>query len=230
VPAKRLLVIEPHSDDGAIAAGGFLLKHREDFQLNFLLAVASDVSLVHTGTVPRNARVSEFEHYCSFLGARWVRPTTPRNQMPLDKDGLLDVFERRELVALIEEGIELVRPHTLIVTGPSFHHDHTAVFEATMAALRPTAGYFPSEVLISENPTYVYATPFASSFQPNTYCQLSEAQLEAKLAMFQECFPSQIRESSNALSPEGIRKWAAYRGIEARSPYAEAFQTLHRAL
>ncbi len=227
---RRLLVIEPHSDDGAISAGGFLLKYREQFEMHFMLVVASDFPLRHSDVMTRDMRLFEFKTYCDLLGANWVQAEAGSYQLPLDKDSMLDIFPRRDLVALIENGIEDVRPDVLILTGPSFHHDHTAVYESTIAALRPTARYFPQEVYFSENPTYVHEGNPMVRFRPDTYCALTQDQVDSKLELFREAFPSQIREADNFLSPEGIRTWARYRGIEARAPYAEAFQTFHRRL
>jgi LmbE family N-acetylglucosaminyl deacetylase len=68
-------------------------------------------------------------------------------------DSRLDLYPRKDLVRLIEEVIADVRPNVLMFSGPSFHHDHTAVYEAVIAATRPTARYFPDEMYILENPT-----------------------------------------------------------------------------
>lgn len=225
---RRLLVIEPHSDDGAISAGGFLTKYRENFDMYFMLVVASDFPLRHREVMTREVRLAEFEAYCAGLNATWVRSEAGDLKLPLDMDSRLDTFPRKDLVALIENGIADVRPDVLMLTGPSFHHDHTAVYEATIAALRPTALFFPQEVYVSENPTYVHEGNPMGRFKPDTYCTLTEEQLEQKLELFKTAFPSQIRDDDNCLSPSGIKTWARYRGIEARSEYAEAFQTFHR--
>ena len=227
---RRVLVIEPHSDDGAISTGGYLLKHRDIFEYYFLLAVASDFPLHHQEVMTRTTRLAEFSMYCDYLGASWVKPVSGAHQMPLDQDSRLDQFSRKDLVALIENGIQEVEPEILFLTGPSFHHDHTAVYEATIAALRPTARFCPDEVYVSENPTYVHQGNPMVRFHPDTYCTLTDAQLDEKMTMFELCFPSQIRSDDNSLSPGGIRSWARYRGIEARAAYAEAFQTFFRRL
>ena len=173
---RRVLVIEPHSDDGAISTGGYLLKHRDIFEYYFLLAVASDFPLHHQEVMTRTTRLAEFSMYCDYLGASWVKPVSGAHQMPLDQDSRLDQFSRKDLVALIENGIQEVEPEILFLTGPSFHHDHTAVYEATIAALRPTARFCPDEVYVSENPTYVHQGNPMVRFHPDTYCTLTDAQ------------------------------------------------------
>ena len=52
---------------------------------------------------------------------------------------------------------------------------------------------------------------------------MNEKEINNKLSIFKNNFPTQIRETGNCLSPEGIKSWARYRGIEARAEYAEAY-------
>lgn len=227
---RRLLMIEPHSDDGVISAGGFMEKFRARYEYHFLLIVASNLPLHHNQILTREQRLDEFARYVNHFEGVWHRGTACDHELPLDMDSLLDTYPRRQLVAQIEKVIDFVRPHVLMCSGPSFHHDHTAVYESVIAATRPTARYFPEEIYILENPTYVHATSPTSRFIPDTYVCLSEEDLKKKLDCFKEYFPSQIREGNNCLSIEGIRSWARYRGIEARTNYAEAFQTYSRII
>ena len=227
---KRLLMIEPHSDDGVISASGFLNKFNENYEYHFVLVVASDLSLHHNKFLTRNQRLAEYEEYVKHFSGIWHRGLDKSSELPLDLDSQLDIFPRRNLVALLEGVISDTCPDVLMCTGPSFHHDHTAVYEAMVAATRPTARFFPQEIYILENPTYVHSINPMNPFHPDTYVSLSEEELEKKLKCFETCFPSQIRENTNYLSLEGIRSWARYRGIEARCQFAEAFQTFIRVV
>ena len=51
---KKVLIIEPHSDDGVIAIGGFLEKYREEYDYYFCLLTASDLNMHHVGKVWMN--------------------------------------------------------------------------------------------------------------------------------------------------------------------------------
>jgi LmbE family N-acetylglucosaminyl deacetylase len=226
---RRLLIIEPHSDDGVISAGGFMEKFRDLYEYHFLLVVASELPLHHNLTQTREQRLDEFARYVDYFSGVWHRNTFEENSLPLDMDSLLDIYPRRQLVAHIEHVIGNVRPHVIMCTGSSFHHDHTAVYESVIAATRPTARHFPEEFYVLENPTYVHSNPM-TKFVPDTYVSLSEDELQKKLDCFTTCFPSQIRAGDNVLSVDGIRSWARYRGIEARTAYAEAFQTFSRII
>jgi LmbE family N-acetylglucosaminyl deacetylase len=227
---KQCLIIEPHSDDGAISIGGFLEKYRNIYDYSFLLVVASDLQLRHSGLLTREQRLEEFQSYVSHFNGKWLMPEIDGLTLPLDSDSLLDVFPRKNLVALLELAVEDSKPDVLMVTGPSFHHDHTAVYEATIAALRPTARFLPQEVYILENPTYVHSGNPLTKFTPDTYVSLDEKEILLKIENFRKFFPSQVRHESNYLSPEGLKAWARYRGIESRTMYAEAFTTFFKKL
>ena len=122
------------------------------------------------------------------------------------------------------------RPDILMIMGQSFHHDHTVVYESVIAATRPTSTFCPNEIYIMENPTYVHSFSSATRVVPDTYIKLTKSDVDDKLDCFKKIFPSQIREKDNCLSPEGIKNWARYRGVEARFEYAEAMQTFLRLI
>ena len=223
---ENLLVIEAHSDDSAISISGLLDKNRHRYHYHFLLLTLSDVMMHHAGLVTRKQRESEYENYVRHFEGTWHR----HPQLPLDADGTLDQVPKRTLVSLIENTIAEVKPAILLCQGPSFHHDHMLVYEAAIAATRPTARFFPREMYIMENPTYVHSSGPQTDFKPDTYVSLTEAEMTRKLDCFRQCFPSQIRHHENYLSEEGIRSWSRYRGIEARCQYAEALRTFIRVI
>lgn len=225
---RRVLIIEPHSDDGAISSGALLTHLSNDSDIfTFLVAASETVSSSTGAATTRKQRLEEFSRYVDRIGATWITETH-HGVFPLDFDTRLDTVPRHQLVSAIEDCVTAVDPSLLITLGPSFHHDHTIVYESTVAALRPTAQILPSEVLIAENPTYVHTPYNWQHSEPDTFFPLTERMLEEKLSMINDCFPSQIRDESDYLSPAGIRKWSLYRGFEARSVYAEAFSTLYR--
>lgn len=223
---KQLLVVEAHSDDSAISASGFLEKFRESYELHFVLVTVSDIAMHHCGPLTRDDRLAEYGNYVKHFDGHWHR----QGGLPVDADARLDTIPKRDIVAAIESVISAVEPDVMIVQGPSFHHDHTIVYEATIAATRPTARHCPKEMYVMENPTYVHSIGPSTDFRPDFYVSLTEDQMAGKLELFHKCFPSQVREGPNYLSPDGIRAWARYRGIECRCLYAEAFQTYQRVI
>jgi hypothetical protein len=218
---KRLLIIEPHSDDSIIAAGGFLLKYKDEYDLYFCLVCASDLNMYH-GVVSRQKRILEYQSYVDYFNGTWIMPSHDSYKFPLNLESRLDTIDRSLIVRLLENAIQEVKPDVLMFMGPSFHHDHTIVYESVIAATRPTFFYLPTELYILENPTYIH-DPYPISFTPNTYIELDLKIINLKCDLFESLFSSQIRPSGNYLSKIGIKKWAQYRGIEARCEFAEAF-------
>lgn len=222
---KKVLIIEAHSDDSCISIAGFLERFKDQYEYHFFLTAVSSVKLHHTGLVDREARILEYQNFIQYFNGIWHRS----EKAPFDFDSRLDTVPRREIVGAIEDVISKVQPDILICQGPSFHHDHTIVYEATIAATRPTARFSPLEIYVMENPTYVHSIGPSTDFKPIFYCRLTEDEINLKLERFKTCFPSQIRDAKqNYLSLEGIRSLARYRGIEAGCEYAEALRTYIR--
>ena len=221
---KKLLVIDAHSDDSLISSAGFLEKYREEYIYHFLLVACSDINLHHCGLVSKEARMHEYRSFVEYFNGTWHFDES----LPFDADSLMDTLPRKTVVSAIEKVISDVQPDVMICHGPSFHQDHTVTYEATLAAIRPTARCMPREIYIAENPTYVHSIGPQTDIHPDFFVQLTEADLDKKIECLRKFFPSQIRDDGNYLSPEGIKSWARYRGIEARCKYAEAFDTFIR--
>ncbi len=216
-----MLVIEAHSDDSAISASGYLSKlNSTGWELHFALIASSDISFMHSGLVTKQTRLLEYENYVKSLNGIWHND----DQLPFDKESCLDQVSRHMLVSSIEKVLEEVKPQKLIIQGPSFHHDHTAVYEASIAATRPTARFYPEQILVMENPTYVHSLGPSTDFKPNFYVPLSQEEIERKIQLFSVAFTSQIRDSENYLSPAGIEAWSRYRGLECREKFAEGYK------
>ena len=226
---EKVLIIEPHSDDGIISIGGFLEKFKDKYDFYFLLCLSSNVRLNH-GYIEKDVRKQEFLDYVNYFRGTLIKGKFGNIEFPLDEDGMLDLFSRKDLICGIEEVIKEIKPDILFIQGPSFHQDHTAVYESTIAALRPTNDFYPNQIFIMENPTYVHSSGPQNVFIPNTYISLNEDEVNKKILLFDKFFGSQIRPTKNCLSSQGIKSWARYRGIEARCIYAEALKTFSRVI
>lgn len=220
----RLLVVDAHSDDSLISSAGFLERHRAAYEYHFILVACSDIDLHHCGVITRQARMQEYAAFVRHFDGVWHHTDV----LPFDADSRMDTVPRAQVVRAIENVIAEVKPTVMICHGPSFHQDHTATYEATLAAIRPTARFMPREIYIAENPTYFHSLGPHTDLHPDFFVELNDDEMAAKVASLRKCFPSQIREEGNYLSPEGITSWARYRGIEARCKYAEAFETFIR--
>ena len=222
----KVLIIEAHSDDSAISIAGFLEKYRDMYEYHFLLTAASSMHLHHYGFLTREQRLEEYARYVEFFGGIWHK----NEELPIDAESNLDTIPRKKIVALLEKVIFDVKPKILICQGPSFHHDHSIVYESMIASTRPTARFYPDEIYIMENPTYVHSIGPQTDFKPDLYVSLSKEDMLKKVDCYRNYFPTQMREDKNLLSENGITSWARYRGIEARCDYAEALRTYSRII
>jgi LmbE family N-acetylglucosaminyl deacetylase len=219
---KRLLVIEAHSDDSMLFAGGFLEKYKNDYQYYFVLVTASSLILNHMGYISREQRIIDYKKYVDIMEGCFIRGTRSSVDLPFDMESCLDTCPKNRLVSVIEKIIKELEPHVILTQGPSYHHDHTAVWEAVVAATRPTMSYYPENIYIIDNPSYIHSTGPHTDMKPIVYVKLSEELLERKLEIYRTCFPIQATAKDSYISEEGIKKWAKYRGMEARCEYAEA--------
>jgi LmbE family N-acetylglucosaminyl deacetylase len=221
---KKILIIEPHSDDAMIAAGGYLLKLKEEgnYEFYFVLINASDIVMNHA-VVKRKDRIDEYRKYVDFFNGKILEPEIGDYKLPISFDSKLDIFPISILIKFIESIISEVRPNMLMTMAPSFHQDHRIVYEAVVAATRPSFEYSASEILLMENPTYIHEL-YPNMYSINKYVKLSEDVIDKKIHLIKSFFPSQINEGKRGfLSLASIKKWAEFRGFEARSQYAEAF-------
>jgi LmbE family N-acetylglucosaminyl deacetylase len=217
---KKILIIEAHSDDSAISSLGLLNKFKELYEFHFVLITASDVMLNHySKLITKEQRIIEYKNYVDYFCGIWHKD----DFIPCDYDSRLDTVSKSILVKSIDKIIDKVRPNLLIFQGPSFHHDHTIVYESVITSLRPNGSQLPEQMLVMENPTHVHSLETTKNLKPNFYCSLSNKEITTKIELFKQFFPSQIRNTLNCLSMEGLISWAKYRGLECRKDYAEAF-------
>ena len=228
---KKLLIVEPHSDDGMFAAGGYLLKLKQtgEYDFYFSLVNASDITLNHA-KVTRQQRIDEYQSYVDYFGGTFLRPQVEDHQLPIDYDSKLDTFPIAHLINFVESMINQVQPDILMTMAPSFHQDHRILYEAVIAATRPTFHYSPSEILLMENPTYIHQL-YPNMYTINNYVRLDEETVDLKIDLIKRFFPSQINENRRGfLSLSSIKKWAQFRGFEAKSEFAEAFAIYNRII
>jgi LmbE family N-acetylglucosaminyl deacetylase len=180
---KKLLIIEPHSDDAMFAAGGYFLKLKQsnNYDFYFALVNASDITMNHA-TVTRDQRIAEYQNYVDYFGGTFLRPEIDEYQLPIDFDSKLDTFPIAKLIKFVETMINQVKPDVLMTMAPSFHQDHRVLYEAVIAAIRPTFHYSPSEILLMENPTYIHQL-YPNMYSINNYVRLDESLVDQKIEL-----------------------------------------------
>jgi LmbE family N-acetylglucosaminyl deacetylase len=215
--SNRVLVIAPHCGDETYGMGGTLLKFRErGIEVLCVVVVCGDLFLEHPGTtITRAERVLEFEAAKSKLGVDGV-------VLPFTEETRLDRVPIGKVIAALEQVQDEFQADHWYIINPSAHQDDRIVFEAAMAATRPTRKTCPYQVFRYELPTYSSNTK-EWAFTPQIYEDIGPY-LETKL---EACayYKSQVRPQG-ILSLEATRRFAEVRGFESRNQAAECYEVI----
>lgn len=214
--SRSVLVVSPHCDDESFGMGGTILKRvAAGDRVHVMVMVAGDVHFHHAGTVVRReVRVSEFMRIIEAYGCTGEVGR-------FDQDSRLDTVPLSALVDEIQNVQDRIDAETWYVAGPSFHQDHRRVFEATMAAARPTRRRVPEEIYSYELPTYAW-NPLQWRFTPQLWENIGE-HLDRKLQICQ-MYESQLR--AGVLGLDHIRAHSIACGTESGYAAAERFEVV----
>lgn len=226
---SRTLIITPHFDDETIGCGGLIasLAQNKDSKLKILvIATNTDTHNYSAGRVVTNTeRYAECIEAIKALGV--TDPYEVVNQLEGYEDGRLDLADRKSLVTAIDTVIREFRPTAVLFPYSSHHQDHQAVYQASIAALRPTL----STNFIKLKAAYEYpyiTTSWNSSMRSDSkiYYTLTPECMKKKEDALRE-YKSQLdRDPKDILSVDSIMMLAKIRGTEIGYDYAEAFYPL----
>lgn len=208
-----VLVLAAHPDDAELAMGGTIAA---------LCDAGTDVVVSCFTTSERDEesrlrRRAAAEKAAVVLGHRveWVR------------DGAhdqVDELRESELVGLVDAEIERWDPQTVFTHWEhDSHGDHVALARAVIAASRRS----PRRTFIQFGPAE-HGTPAHAAFVPNTYVELSAAQLGHKLDAL-GCYVA-AGMSVRPLDLDAVTVKARYRGMEIGTELAEAFRVLRQRI
>jgi len=195
IEKRRVLVIAPHPDDEAIGCGGSLALHRKAGSSVRTIFVTIDRPLPSGEIV----RVGEADRASKALGfdQQWLK-------IP---DGSVSRHEP-EVAEGIAKAIRETSPDVIFCPFPGDNHrDHQAAAASTAAAIAKAD--FGGDVWCYE----VWA-----ALWPNFFVDISSVVEEKRAAI--ECYRSQIEFTPYV---EGVLGLNRYRGVKARTTYAEAF-------
>lgn len=193
------VAIGAHPDDIEIGVGGSIALHRTRDESVHMLILTKGSELSDPDEREREARVAA-EHLdvdsVRFLGFEDTR-------VPYD-----DTIVKR----IDEQLQELNADRAYIHTVEDTHQDHRRAARASISATRNC-----DEVLAFESPST------RSSFAPQYYIPLSEELIERKNKAIRKHKSQQKKKYLEAEAMEGL---ARFRGRQANSTYAEAFQVI----
>jgi LmbE family N-acetylglucosaminyl deacetylase len=195
------MILAPHTDDGELGGGGTIAKLSAEGKEVFYVAFCTNSkALLKTS----NTLEQECKKATSILGI-------PPSRLILFNYEVRELPQFRQQV--LEELLKLnkdIHPEMVLLPAASdIHQDHQVIHQEGMRAFKNTtfAGY--------ELPWNNY------SIRTNFFVRISETDLTKKVESL-KAYESQ--SGKNYMNPDFIRSLAKVRGVQANSPYAEAFE------
>ena len=216
---KNVLILAPHPDDEVLGCGGIIKKFTEHRVMVNVLIMTRGKKGVYSDERIENVR-QEARNAHKLLGVE----STVFLDFPAPD---LDTVPISELSVAISNEINKLKPDTIFIPHRGdIHHDHKAVFTASLVAARPVNNYVVKRIYSYETLSETeWAAPFGDdAFIPDYFVNVSD-EFSFKLEAM-KCFKSQIREFPNPRSLKAIESLAQFRGSTVGYDYAEAFMTI----
>lgn len=221
---SKILVIAAHPDDEVLGLGATIHKLSKTNEV-YILIVTEGCSSQYRGqnVAPIIAEKKEMaKKAAEILGAKGVL----FGDLP---DMKLDTVPHIEVNAVIEKAVDEIKPEIVFT-----HHfgdvnlDHQMCYRSTLVATRPSVSTTVKKLYTYEvlSATEWQSATTAHAFVPNTYVELCEECLKAKIDAL-KVYSMELRQFPHTRSEEAIRNLAAYRGQSVGKAAAEAF-CLHR--
>lgn len=224
---KKILAVSPHSDDAELGLGGYM--HREG---RIAGAETTVVVLAHGAfssskgggqKVTSFTRKSEGEAAGARLGVHSYQ------FLEVAPDSAFGTMPAGALVAALEKVIFGEAWDEVFIPLPSFHADHTATYEASIAALRPHLNrVFPGRVYAYEYPGQAWGPPPPAVGR--TYAAIADCDLDAKLEALSRHRSQWASHEQSLYGHRGVKALAELRGAEIGEPSAELFYLLRTVL
>lgn len=221
---RRTLIITPHFDDETIGCGGLMSSLSKDPENKIRIVVIATCK----NTFNYNAQrvVSNEERLQESLSALSRLGVDENSLIQLEgfEDGRLDQCDRKNLVTALDKQIHEFHPTAVLFPYSSHHQDHQAVYQASIAALRPMV----STNFIKLKAAYEYpyiTTSWNSAMRSDSklYYLLSEEDLNNKKLALLEYKSQLVRDPRDILDVSSILNLSKVRGTEIGYDYAEAF-------
>ncbi|MBS1655530.1 MAG: PIG-L family deacetylase [Bacteroidetes bacterium] len=205
IPASRILVLAPHTDDGELGCGGFIAKFCNEEKEVYYAAFSPCIQSLPKG-LPADTLINECKKATTELGI----PVA--NILFFDFE-VRKFSEKRQ--AILEELVKLklsIQPDlVLLPSSTDVHQDHKVIYEEGVRAFKH------SSILGYELPWN------QTSFSSDTFIRLTKNELDKKVNALSE-YKSQAQR--NYMQADFIYSLAKVRGVQAGSEWAEAFETI----
>jgi LmbE family N-acetylglucosaminyl deacetylase len=200
---RRILAIGAHPDDIEIACGASMAKFHD----------LGDVSAGVVMTMGEKGGDSSVRPEEAFSGAQFLG---------LDHVKVLDFPDTRlqehsqEIIAAIESAIREFQPDFILThSAHDIHQDHVAVHQATLRAARTQR-----TILCYESPSVT------QEFVPTLFIDVAQY-IEVKVESIKEHWD---QRNKPYVQPERVKGVAVFRGGQAKTRFAEAFEVVRATL
>jgi len=216
---NNILVIAPHPDDEVLGCGGIIKRFSLKGDRIFVLIVTRGKPEIYSEERINNVREEALKAH-EILG---VTETRFLNFPAPD----LDLIPIAEISVAISKVIIEFKIDTLYIPHHGdIHHDHKAVFNASLVASRPVNNNGVKRIYSYETLSETeWAAPFCNdTFIPTHFINITETFAFKLEAM--KCYESQLREFPNPRSLKSVEALSAFRGSTVGFSHAEAFMTI----
>lgn len=225
---SRTLIISPHCDDETIGCGGLISSlSNKGYEVKVLIVATHKNTFNYSvnRVVSNGERIFETERALKRLGLDYDDPyDRPIYQLNGFEDGRLDMCSKKDLISAIDEHVREFRPTAVLFPYSSHHQDHQAVYQASIAALRPTVDTNYIRIKAAYEYPYI-TTSWNSNMRSDSkiYYPLTKEDIERKRLALQEYKTQLVRDPRDILDISSILNLARVRGTEIGYEYAEAF-------
>lgn len=222
---RRTMIITPHFDDETIGCGGLISRlSRNPLNILRIIVVATnnDTYNYNVGRVVDNyERREESIQALKELGVEY--PEESLVQLDGFEDGRLDQVDKKRLITALDKEIRNFQPTAVLFPYSSHHQDHQAVYQASVAALRPTVD--TNFIELKAMYEYPYVNSWSSNLDLNSkfYVPLDLVDIEKKKLALTAYKSQLVRDPRDILDVSSIITLAKVRGTEIGQNYAEAF-------
>jgi LmbE family N-acetylglucosaminyl deacetylase len=126
---KRLSLVFAHPDDDSFGVGGTIAKHRDDLELQVILATSGEAGLIADPSLATRENLGQVREEESRASYRALGVQPEEHFLHYPDGGLLDV-DREELVSKVTELLGAFRPDVVVTFGPegvTKHDDHVTM-------------------------------------------------------------------------------------------------------
>lgn len=215
--ANRYLFVVAHPDDEVFGGGATIRKLVDEGNIVRVVILNADFE------ISRPNMAEDLIKSKNILGIDFVYAFTFENMGFVNEN-------HRKMVEAIESCIDDFKPHYIFTHSPDdIHSDHKITNMVCLQAARygqrnnknwKVKGLYYFEVLSSTDWG-------VSAFEPNTFVEVNEKQLQAKLKAV-EVYKNVLRSAPHPRRKANIYALATYRGAQIGYNYAEAFKLVWR--